>query len=169
MRILGYSALDEQEFLGCLTAFVDTLTGELNAATMYLRKLQGQPKGAAFAFEMALDHHRYGVLMVLDRWARVVHAFGPHLDSPRHAAIVDQTPGRVQTAENILGRTNQVIDASHQYTQDLVEPCVLALQSLRSTFAEEGAAAERALQLGPMLPESFERARRVFLGDLAVR
>ena len=68
MRILRYPSITEQQFTGCVTAFVDTLSGELNAATIALRRLEGRAKGSAFAYEMTLDTHRYGALIVLDRW-----------------------------------------------------------------------------------------------------
>jgi hypothetical protein len=148
---------------------VDSLTGELNAAALYLRKLEGQPKGAAFAHEMSLDTHRYGALIVLDRWATLVHTYGPHLQIGKHQSVVDETAGRVQTAENILARTNDVIDASAQYSNDVVSACVLAWQSLGTTFAEERRAAEQMQSLGPMQPDDFRQARRIFLEDLAAR
>ena len=67
MRITRFPALSEPQFLGCTAAFVDSLFGELNAAAAALRRLEGQPKGAAFAYEMTLDTHRYGALIVLER------------------------------------------------------------------------------------------------------
>ena len=60
MHITRYPSLSQQQFLGCVAAFVDALTGELNAATLALRRLEGKSKGAAFAYEMTLDTHRYG-------------------------------------------------------------------------------------------------------------
>jgi hypothetical protein len=169
LQITRFPHLSEPQFLGCTTAFVDSLFGELNSAAMYLRKLEGQPKGSAFAYEMSLDTHRYGALLVLDRWAALVRAFGGHLQLSRHPDILAETAGRVQTAENILARVNQVIDAASQYTGDLVNGCTLALQSLSTTFAEERQAAEEISRLGPMLPEDYHQARRVFLEDLAAR
>ena len=88
---------------------------------------------------------------------------------PRDQAVIDETPGQVQTAENILGRTNDVIDASDQYSGDVVAACLMAWQSLGTTFAEERKAAERMMTLGPMLPDDFKQARRIFLEDLAAR
>jgi hypothetical protein len=169
MQITRYPSLTEPQFLGCVTAFVDSLSGELNSASMYLRKLEGQPKGAAFAFEMSLDTHRYGALMVLDRWATLVHAYGPHLVLAKHQQIVELAAARVQTAENILGRTNDVIDASEHYSGEVVAACLLAWQSLDTTFAEERTAADQMRKLGPMLSEEFLKARRVFWDDLAER
>src|SRR5215471_8231153 len=78
VRITRYPNLTADQFYGCVAAFVDALTGELNAAAAALRRLQGSRKGAAFAYEMALDQHRYGALIVLDRWSTVVGAFGSH-------------------------------------------------------------------------------------------
>jgi hypothetical protein len=169
VQITRFPSLTEPQFLGCVSAFVDSLTGELNSAALYLRKLEGQPKGAAFAYEMQLDTHRYGALMVLDRWATLVHTYAPHLQLSKPSSVPAETPARVQTAENILGRTNDVIDAAAQYSGDLVGACVLAWQSLHTTFAEERKTAEQMLLLGPMQPEDFRQARRIFLEDLAAR
>ncbi|MEX2261478.1 MAG: hypothetical protein WD696_05985 [Bryobacteraceae bacterium] len=163
MQITRYPALTEPQFLGCASAFVDTLFGELNAAVMYLRKLEGQRKGVAFAFEMSLDHHRYGALIVLDRWATLARAFGPHL------AAFDGVLDRVQAAENLLGHVNGVIDASDEYSDELVSACVAGFQSLHVAFEEERKKVERTASLGPMLPEEYTSARRVFLQDLAAR
>jgi len=169
MQITRYPSLSEPQFFGCVGAFVDSLTGELNAAAMYLRKLQGEPKGAAFAYEMSLDTHRYGALVVLDRWATLVHAYAPHLQLGKHAEIVEEAPARVQMAENILGRTNDVLDAAAHYSSDLVAACLLAWQSVGATFAQERGVAEQMTRLGPMQPEEYRQARRVFLEDLAER
>ena len=169
MQITRFPSLSEPQFLGCVSAFVDSLTGELNSAALFLRKLEGQPKGVAFAYEMSLDTHRYGALMILDRWATLVHTYAPHLQLSRNQSVVDETPARVQTAENILGRTNDVIDATPQYSGDIISACTMAWQSLGTTFAEERHAAEQMLSLGPMQPEDFRQARRIFLQDLASR
>jgi hypothetical protein len=169
LRITRYPSLSEPQFLGCAAAFVDSLFGELNSALIALRRLENQPKGAAFAHEMALDTHRYGALIVLDRWATVADAFGPHLRLSQRQDIVDDAPGRVQTAENILGRVNDLIDASAVYAPELVEACRMAFRSLETTFAEERQSAEQMASLGPMLPEDYKEARRIFLEDLAAR
>jgi hypothetical protein len=169
VQITRYASLSEQQFLGCVSAFADALTGELNSAAMYLRKLEGQAKGAAFAYEMSLDRHRYGALTVLDRWGALVAAFGPHVSLSRYPGIVANAPARVRTAESILESANQLMDAADRYTSDVVEACVLALQSLATSFAEERQAAARSAQLGPMLPDEFRQARGIFLGDLAAR
>ena len=169
MQITRFLSLSEPQFLGCISAFVDSLTGELNSAAIYLRKLEGQVKGAAFAYEMSLDTHRYGALMVLDRWATLVHTYCPHLQLTRDQSVMEETPARVQTAEDILGRTNDVIDATPQYSSEVVTACLMAWQSLGTTFAEERQAAQRMMSLGPMLPDDFKQARRVFLEDLAAR
>ena len=169
MRITRYTSLTEQQFLGCVSAFADTLTGELNSAAMYLRKLGGQAKGAAFAYEMSLDRHRYGTLTVLDRWGTLVAAFGPHLTLSRYAAIAEEAPARVRAAETILESANRLIDGADGYSTEVVEACVLAFQSLATTFAEERQAAGQSAQLGPMLPDEFRQARAIFLQDLAAR
>jgi hypothetical protein len=169
VQITRYASLSEPQFLGCVSAFIDSLTGELNSAAMYLRKLEGQAKGAAFAYEMSLDRHRYGALTVLDRWGALVAAFGPHLALSRYPAIISEAPARVGTAEGILESANRLIDAADRYGSDVVEACVLAFQSLGSTFAEERQAAAQSGLLGPMLPEEFKQARGIFLQDLAAR
>ena len=169
VHITRFPSLTESQFLGCTSAFVDSLFGELNAAAMYMRKLEGQSKGVAFAHEMSLDHHRYGALIVLDRWANLVHGFSAHLKLSRFQGIVDDAPGRVQTAENLLGRMNQIIDSTPHYTSEIVNACILTFQSLYTTFEEERRAAEQSSQLGPMLPDDFKQARRIFLEDLAAR
>lgn len=169
MQITRYASLSEPQFLGCVSAFADTLTGELNSAAMYLRKLDGQAKGAAFAYEMSLDRHRYGALTVLDRWGAFVAAFGPHMMLSRYPGIVSEAPVRVRAAEGILERANELIDAAAGYSSDVVEACVLAFQSLGTTFAEERQAASQSAQLGPILPDEFKQARGIFLQDLAAR
>ena len=169
MQITRYASLSEPQFLGCVSAFTDSLSGELNSAAMYLRKLDGQAKGGAFAYEMSLDRHRYGALTVLDRWGAFVAAFGPHLALGRYPAIVTEAPARVRTAESILESANRLIDAAAGYSSDVVEACVLAFQSLGTTFAEEHQASRQSAQLGPMLPDEFKQARGFFLHDLAAR
>ncbi|HUE02615.1 MAG TPA: hypothetical protein VMR62_23810 [Bryobacteraceae bacterium] len=169
MRITRYPSLSEPQFLGCVSAFTDALTGELNSAAMYLRKLEGQTKGGAFAYEMSLDRHRYGVLTVLDRWSALAGAFGPHLTLSRHPAILAEAAARVHTAESILESANRLVDAADRYGSDIVEACLLAFQSLAGVFAEERQAAAQSAQLGPLLPEEFKEARGIFLQDLSAR
>ncbi len=118
---------------------------------------------------MSLDRHRYGALTVLDRWATVAAAFGPHVTLTRYPGIVAETAARVRTAEGILENANRVIDAAESYGNDLVEVCLLAFQSLAVTFAEEAESAGQSAKLGPMLPEEYKQARAIFLQDLAAR
>jgi hypothetical protein len=169
VRIHRLPGLTEPQFFGCIAAFVDSLTGEMNAAALALRRLEGQPKGRAFSHEMALDAHRYGALIVLDRWATLVRTFGPHLAFAKSVGIVDQTAARVRSAEDLLGRVNQLIDAAASYGTDLVEACALAFQSVAATFSEERDLVEQNARLGPMLPPEYSEARQTFLEDLAAR
>jgi hypothetical protein len=169
LRITRYPSLSEPQFFGCTAAFVDSLTGELNAATAALRRLEGSPKGSAFAYEMTLDRHRYRALIVLDRWSSMVSAFGPHLRLSRHQDIIGQSATRVASAEGLLRRANELIDAADAYSAAVVEACALAYQSLQTTFAEERTEAAESAKLGPMLPEDYTTARRIFLEDLAAR
>jgi hypothetical protein len=169
LRITRFPNITEDQFYGCVAAFVDSLEGELNAATAALRRLAGRNKGGAFAFEMALDQHRYGALIVIDRWSTLLTAFGPHLLLPRRRDILDRGSDRVHAAEEILTRANTLVDAAPAYSEDLVEACVVAYQSVNGVFAEERAEAEQSAKLGPMLPEPYRDARRIFLEDLAAR
>ena len=169
MRITRYPNISEPQFFGCVAAFVDSLSGELNAAIMSLRRLAGARKGSAFAYEMTLDTHRYGALIVLDRWSTLVGAFVPHLKIGRHADIIGCAAERVRAAEDILGRANLMLDAAPAYTEDVVEACVAAFQAVNGVFAEERTEAEQSGRLGPMLSEEFKEARRIFLEDLAAR
>jgi hypothetical protein len=169
LRITRFPALSEAQFYGCTAAFVDSLFGELNAAASSLRRLEGQAKGAAFAYEMTLDTHRYGALIVLDRWSTLLRAFGPHLQLSRHQTIIASGASRIQAAEGTLGVANNLLDASERYFPAVVEACLLAFQSQQTTFAEERNEAEQSAKLGPMLPEDYTSARRIFLEDLAAR
>ena len=169
MRITRFPSISEPQFFGCVAAFVDSLTGELNSAALALRRLAGRSKGSAFAYEMSLDAHRYGALIVLDRWSTLVGAFGPHLRLSRRQDIVEQTPARLQAAESILARANQLLDSSAHYSPEIVEACLMAFQSVNTTFNDERTEAEQSAKLGPMLSEDYKEARRIFLEDLAAR
>ena len=169
MRITRFPSISEHQFLGCVAAFVDSLFGELHTAAIALRRLEGKDKGDAFAYEMDLDQRRYGALIVLDRWNSVVGTFGPHIVLSQRPAIVEEAQHRVSAAEDILRRANNLIDGSPGYTPELVEVCVTAFQTLKTIFTEERAAAEQWSLLGPMQPEEYREARRIFLEDLAAR
>ena len=170
MRITRFVSLSEPQFFGCVAAFADSLAGELNSASAALRRLEGQTKGAAFAFEMTLDRHRYGVAIVLDRWATLIGAFGPHLAFERARPIVETAPERIRSAETVLEKANRLIDAGGDaYTAAVVEACHLAFQTVDGLFSQERRAAEQDATLGPMLPEEYRSARRIFLEDLAAR
>jgi hypothetical protein len=169
VRITRYPNLTAPQFYGCVAAFVDSLTGELNAASAALRRLNLTRKGAAFAYEMTLDQHRYGALIVLDRWSTLVAAFGPHLDLPRRPEIVTAASTRIAAAQQILDRANHLLDAADMYSPDVVEACLLAWQSLSVTFAEEHREVSDAAKLGPMLPDEYREARRIFSEDLSAR
>ena len=169
MRITRYPSLSEQQFFGCVAAFVDSLSGELNAAAIALRRLEGQSKDSAFAYEMTLDNHRYGAMIVLDRWSSVVAAFGPHLDLAQRREMLATASARVRSAEDILARVNQLIDAAVGYDSETVEAAIAGWQSLKTAFREEREAAEQFAKLGPMLSDDYKSARRIFREDLAAR
>jgi hypothetical protein len=169
LRITRFPSLTATQFSGCVAAFVDSLSGELNAASTALRRLEGTSKGAAFAYEMALDRHRYGALIVLDRWSAVVEAFGPYVELPRHTGIVAHAASRVADAQQILTRANDLIDSAENYSHDIVEAYFMAWRSLKLTFEEERREADESSKLGPMLAEDYREARRILLEDLAAR
>jgi hypothetical protein len=169
LRITRYPSITEPEFFGCVSAFVDSLFGELNAAAAALRRLEGMAKGDAFAYEMTLDAHRYGALIVLDRWSTLAGTFAPHLRLSRDPEILDSARSRAESAETILHSANNLIDSAEGYSTTLVEACVLAYQSLPTTFRQEAHAAGQFAKLGPMLPDEYREARRIFLEDLAAR
>lgn len=169
MRITRFPNISENQFLGCTAAFVDSFFGELQSAAIALRRLEGKSKGDAFAYEMELDTRRYGSLIVLDRWSSLVGTFGPHLRLSQRPGIVEDAPNRIAAAEQILTRANHLIDAAENYGTELVEVCATAFQTLKTTFTDERAAAEQWARLGPMQPEEYREARRIFLEDLAAR
>lgn len=169
MRITRFPSLSEAQFFGCVAAFVDSLAGELNAAIIALRRLEGKSKGSAFAYEMTFDTHRYGALIVVDRWSTLVSAFGPHLELSRRQTILSGAAERTETAEKILSAANRLVDGAGEYSSEIVEACAMGFQSLNTTFAEERTEAEQTAKLGPMLPEDYTSARRIFLEDLAAR
>lgn len=169
MRIIRYPQINEAQFFGCVAAFTDSLSGELNAAVLALRRLQGQGKGSAFAYEMALDQHRYGALIIVDRWSTLVTAFGPHLELSRRPAMLSGAAARVHAAEDLLVRANALLDGAPSYSPEVVEACLLAWQSAIAAFSEEREETESSAKLGPMLPEDYREARRIFLEDLAAR
>ena len=83
--------------------------------------------------------------------------------------ILTAAAARVRSAEEILGRANMMVDAAPAYSEDVVEACLMAFQAVDGVFAEERAEAEQSGKLGPMLPEDYRDARRIFLEDLAAR
>ncbi len=169
MQITRFLSLNEAQFLGCVSAFSDSLTGELNAALTFLRRLEGQRKGSAFAIEMTMDRHRYGALIVLERWADLTRAFAGHVELGTYQELFDSAAPRVKEAGDVLERANNVVDAADHYGPEVVEACRMAFDRTAVIFEGEQAAAARAASLGPMQPEEFREFRRVFLGDLGAR
>jgi len=169
LHILRFPSLTEDQFRGCVAALVDSLDGEFNAALGALRRLEGQGKGSAFVHEIALDQHRYGALIVLDRWGTLIAGFGPHLAETRSAALVETAVERTRAAENIVLAANAVLDEADRYDGAMTEACRAAFDSVMSLFAAERADAEQAAKLGPMLSADYKEGRRIFLEDLAAR
>ena len=171
VQILRNPSLTEPEYAGCVAAFVDSLAGELNAASTYLKRLEGAAKGAGFAFEIGLDRGRYGALLVLDRWRHLNAAFGPHLAAgdAALAEVVREAGRRITAGEAILARVNDLLDASERYQPEVVEAALLGLQQVHRIFQQESEVAEKASRLGPLLPQEQKAARTLFLADLAQR
>ncbi len=169
MQILRFPSLSEDQFRGCIAAFVDSLSGEFNAASAALRRLEGQAKGGAFVHEIALDQHRYGALIVLERWGALVESFGPHIAQTKVAALTETAVERVRAAEKILAAANALLDEAERYDGTITDACRAAFDSVMSLFAAERADAEAAAKLGPMLSADYKEGRRIFLEDLAAR
>jgi hypothetical protein len=83
--------------------------------------------------------------------------------------MIDAAPERVAAAEEILNRTNQLLDAGDRYSTAIVEACGVAFQSLEGIFREEREAAAQSARLGPMLSREYQEARQIFREDLAAR
>jgi hypothetical protein len=62
-----------------------------------------------------------------------------------------------------------MIDQSGFYLPPIVDAGELAFQSVGALFAQERTEAEQDAKLGPLLPEEYKSARRIFLEDLAQR
>lgn len=173
MHILRHPSLTEPQYAGCVAAFIDSLTGELNAAAAYLKRLEGAAKGAGFTHEIGLDRGRYGALMVLDRWRDLNAAFGPHLrptvSDPVLGELIDEAGPRVAQSRTILKRTNAILDAAAVYSSEVVEAALLGFQQVVRTFRQESEFSEKASRLGPLTPEEQKSARALFLADLAQR
>lgn len=169
MQVTRFPSLNEAQFLGCVSAFSDSLTGELNAGVTFLRRLEGERKGSAFAFEMKMDRHRYGALIILERWADLARAFAGHAELGVYQEMFDSAAARVEAARNVLERANQVVDAADHYGPEIIEACRMAFDTAAKIFEGEQAAAAKAAALGPMQPEEYREYRRVFLGDLGAR
>ncbi|MBL8176982.1 MAG: hypothetical protein JNK48_20075 [Bryobacterales bacterium] len=169
MQITRFLSLNENQFLGCVSAFADTLAGELNSALAFLRRMENRRKGSAFAFEMQLDKHRYGAMIVLERWADFTRAFAGHVELGTHQPLFDEAAERARQAQRILEQANGLVDSGDSYSSEVVEACAMAYRTIEFTFQQERKAADQAVALGPMLAEEFKEYRRVFLADLSER
>jgi len=92
--------------------------------------------------------HRYGALIVLERWGALVASFGPHLAETRSAALVETAAERTEAAENILLAVNALLDEADRYDGTTIEACRAAFDSAMSLFAAERADADEAAKLG---------------------
>ncbi len=169
MQILRFPSMSEAEYFGCVSAFVDSLWAALDGVAQSLGKLQGRAKGAAFLFEMQLDQHRYGALMILDRWERFVEGFGPHVELTRHREATAGTPASVEAARGLITKLNAIIDSAERYTPELAAAADMTSQAVRSAFSAAHLAADQMEKLGPMLSDEFQASKRIFRADLAAR
>jgi len=118
---------------------------------------------------MQMDQHRYGTLIVLDRWAEFARAFRGHAELGARQPMLDQAAERAQSAQGVMERANRVLDDADFYSMEVVEACALALRTVELTFNEEKEAADQAASLGPMLSDEYKQYRSVFLSDLSQR
>ena len=88
MRIRRCPHISDSQLFGCVAALVDSLSGGLHAATVWLHRLVANQKASASACDLTLDTHRRGALIVLDRWSTLVGALGPHLGIGRPADVI---------------------------------------------------------------------------------
>ena len=88
MRITRCRQFSDSRFYGCVAAVLDSLSGRLHAATMWLHRKVANRKVSASACELTLDTHRRGTLIVLDRRSTLVDALEPHLGIGRPADVI---------------------------------------------------------------------------------
>ncbi len=168
MQMLRFPEIAEAEFSGCLTAFVDALWAALEGVTLSLDRLRDRSKGSAFLFEMQMDQHRYGVLLVLERWTRLVDRFGAAAPAAAEDAVA-HAAARSATAAGLMEKLNHLIDGSERYSAEIAAAAAMTFGAIRSEFAAEHLLADRNEKLGPMLPEEYQRAKAVFRSDLLAR
>ena len=106
MRITGCPQFSDSQFFGCVAVLVDSLSGRLHAATVWLHRKVANRKGSASACDLTLDTHRCGALIVLDRWSTLVGALRPHLEIEQPADVIRRAGDRVRAAEDILNPAN---------------------------------------------------------------
>jgi hypothetical protein len=106
VRIRRCPHISDSQLFGCVAALVDSLSGGLHAATVWLHRLAASRKGSASACDLTLDTHRCGALIVLDRWSTLVGALGPHLEIEQPADVIRRAGDRVRAAEDILNPAN---------------------------------------------------------------
>jgi hypothetical protein len=88
VRITRCRQFSDSRFYGCVAAVLDSLSGRLHAATMWLHRKVANRKVSASACELTLDTHRRGTLIVLDRRSTLVDALEPHLGIGRSADVI---------------------------------------------------------------------------------
>lgn len=169
MQIQRFLSLNELQLLGCASAFLDALDSEMQSALSYLRRLEDTMKGRAFGFEMQMDKHRYGALIVLERWAEFASAFAGTATVGGYQPMLTDARARVTGAVKLLETVNRTIDAAEVYSGDIVEACAMAFHAVEMTFKEEREAVQRVQVLEAAIPEDYRHYRSVFAGDLAVR
>lgn len=148
---------------------MDALDSEMRSALSYLQRLEDTMKGRAFGFEMQLDKHRYGALIVLERWAEFAASYAGTATVGGYQAMLTDARTRVNGAVKLLETVNRTIDAAEVYSGDIVEACGMAFHAVETTFQEEREAVQRVQALEAAIPEDYRHYRSVFAGDLAVR
>jgi hypothetical protein len=169
LQIRRFLSLNEPQFLGCTSAFLDALDSEMQSAQAYLQRLVNQSKGRAFGFEMQLDKHRYGSLIVLERWAEFGSAFASTGMLGELQPLLEQARARATSAAGLIEKMNAMVDAADFYSPELIEACGMTFHAVGNIFRDEREAVQRLHALGAEPPEDFRHYRSVFTGDLAVR
>lgn len=184
MRILDQPALDNTEYLACVTAFYNALGHHLAETEAYLVKLAGKRKGAHFGWEMAMDKARYGALIVLERWKELNERFAESLRNTASHRLAEGAPARCEAAAQGLQTAYLSLDQLDEYSEPLVRAVVERLRAVGEMFGQEREAAQQARDTfsparaaltvlgapaGPAPSDLFRRTHDDFLTDLNLR
>ena len=178
MRILEQSALDNTEYLACLSAFCTALENHVGETENYLVRLAGKHKGVHFGWEMAMDRARYGALIVLERWKELNERFAESLRNTASSLLAEAAPAKCDTAAEGLQAAYLTLDSLEEYSEPLVRAAIERARTVLDLFASERQqvrafhpemTALNVLGSGPSPADLFRRTRESFLADLTRR